>query len=141
MKLLNNFIAIGTACIVGEGLAAAASVGADMRVLAEVLTATGADSVMLRRFLPWVLEGDDSRLRGPFRIAAKDLRYYLRMMENRPAPAFLAKTAGELLHLVESSGHADRFLPVLPGILASLYGVAIQPDALDPRNQIESDSP
>jgi 3-hydroxyisobutyrate dehydrogenase-like beta-hydroxyacid dehydrogenase len=138
MKLLNNFIAIGTACIVGEGLAAAAALGADFKVLQAVLTSTGADSVMLRRFLPWVLEGDDSHLRGPFRIAAKDLRYYADMISAAPAPAFLAKTAGEVLNLVEASGHADRFLPTLPGLLAALYGVSLNPGQAESRNEKET---
>jgi 3-hydroxyisobutyrate dehydrogenase-like beta-hydroxyacid dehydrogenase len=138
MKLLNNFIAIGTACIVGEGLAAAAALGVDVKVLQAVLTSTGADSVMLRRFLPWMLEGDDSHLRGPFRIAAKDLRYYTGMISGVPAPAFLAKTAGEMLHLIEAAGHADRFLPALPGLLAGLYGVSLDPGAAS-RNEKETE--
>ena len=76
LKLINNFISIGTAAIISEAAATAAKVGVDMRKFYEVISAGGANSKMFQMMMPWVLEGDDSHLKGPLRIAGKDLRFY-----------------------------------------------------------------
>jgi 3-hydroxyisobutyrate dehydrogenase-like beta-hydroxyacid dehydrogenase len=126
LKLCNNFISIGTACVVAEAVATAAKLGVDLRKLHEVVSAGGANSAMFQMVMPWVLEGDDSKLRGPFRIAGKDLRYYCRLAESATAPSFMAQTASQTLQLVNAQGHGDRFLPTLPGILAALGGARIR---------------
>jgi 3-hydroxyisobutyrate dehydrogenase-like beta-hydroxyacid dehydrogenase len=122
LKLVNNFIAIGTACVVAEGLATALRLGVDMPTLEQVVTSGGADSLMFRRFMPWILAGDSSHLKAPFRIVAKDLRYYARLAEAASGPALLANTASEMLRLIAALGHAEAYMPTMPGILAGLYG-------------------
>jgi 3-hydroxyisobutyrate dehydrogenase-like beta-hydroxyacid dehydrogenase len=73
-----------------------------------------------------VLDGDDSKLRGPFRIAGKDLRYYNRLAESVTMASFIAQAASQTLQLVNAQGHGDRFLPTLPGILAAMNGAKIR---------------
>ena len=75
--------------------------------------------------MPWLLEGDDSHLKGPLRIAGKDMRFYARLAEQAPAAAFIAQAVNQTLHLCNVRGHGDRFLPVLPGLLAELNGTKI----------------
>jgi len=62
LKLINNFISIGTCAIISEAAATAAKVGVDMRKFYEVISAGGANSKMFQMVMPWVLEGDDSHL-------------------------------------------------------------------------------
>jgi len=81
---------------------------------------------MFQMMMPWVLEGDDSHLRGPLRIAGKDLRFYTRLAEAAPAAAFIAQAVNQTLHLFNTRGHGDRFLPVLPGLIAELNGAKIR---------------
>ncbi|MBK7471017.1 MAG: NAD(P)-dependent oxidoreductase [Betaproteobacteria bacterium] len=69
IKLLNNFLAIGTSAVVGEALAAAEMLGVDVNIFREVVETGGADSVMFQRYAHWVQEGDDSHLQGTMRIA------------------------------------------------------------------------
>jgi len=76
LKLINNFISIGTSAVIAEALATGAKLGVDMRKLYDVVSAGGANSVMFQMMAPWVLEGDDSKLKGPLRIAGKDIRFY-----------------------------------------------------------------
>jgi 3-hydroxyisobutyrate dehydrogenase-like beta-hydroxyacid dehydrogenase len=97
MKLINNFISIGTCAVISEAAATAAKIGVDMRKFCEVISAGGANSKIFQMVIPWLLEGDDSHLKGPLRIAGKDMRFYTK-----------------------------RFLPVLPGILAELNGAKIR---------------
>ena len=126
LKLVNNFISIGTCAIISEAAATAAKLGVDMRKFYEVISAGGANSKMFQMVMPWVLEGDDSHLKGPLRIAGKDMRFYAKLAEQAPAAAFIAQAVNQTLHLCNVRGHGDRFLPVLPGILAELNGAKIR---------------
>ena len=125
-KLVNNSITIGMVAIISEAFATAAKLGVDLDALSAVLSAGGVDGRMWQMLKPWILEGDDSRLRGPIRIGAKDIRTYGRMAENAGVATFVAQAVNQTLRLVLNQGHADRFLPVLPGILAELNGAKIR---------------
>ena len=126
LKLINNFISIGNCAVIAEAAATAAKMGVDMRKFYEVVSAGGANSKMFQMVMPWVLEGDDSQLKGPLRIAGKDLRFYTRLADQAPATAFIAQAVNQTLQLCNVRGHGERFLPVLPGILAELNGAKIR---------------
>ena len=130
LKLVNNFISIGTAAVIAEAVATAAKLGVDLRKLYDVVSAGGGNSRMFQMVMPWVLDGDDSHLKGPLRIAGKDMRFYTRMAENAPAPAFLAQAVNQIYQLANVMGHGERYMPTLSGILAQLNGTPIRP--LDP---------
>ncbi|WP_144183366.1 NAD(P)-dependent oxidoreductase [Elioraea rosea] len=120
LKLVNNFISIGTSAVISEAVATASRLGVDLRKLYEVVSAGGANSAMFQMMMPWVLEGDDSRLKGPIRIAAKDMRTYCRMAEAAPAPSFVAQACSQVWQMALAQGHGERFMPVLPEIVARL---------------------
>jgi 3-hydroxyisobutyrate dehydrogenase-like beta-hydroxyacid dehydrogenase len=126
LKLMNNFISIGTSAVIAEAIATASKLGVDLQKLYEVVSSGGANSAMFQMVMPWVLEGDDSRLRGPLRIAGKDLRYYTKLAEAAPATAFVAQACNQIYQLANIRGHGERFMPVLPGILAELIGAPIR---------------
>jgi 3-hydroxyisobutyrate dehydrogenase-like beta-hydroxyacid dehydrogenase len=126
LKLVNNFISIGTSALVAEAVATASKLGVDLDKLYDVVSAGGANSAMFQMMMPWVLRGDDSRLRGPLRIAAKDLRFYCRMAESVQAPSFMAQSASQLYQLANARGNGERYMPTLPGILAELIGSKIR---------------
>jgi 3-hydroxyisobutyrate dehydrogenase-like beta-hydroxyacid dehydrogenase len=124
-KLVNNSITIGMASLFAEGFATAAKLGVDLGALADVLSAGGANGRMWQMMEPWIRSGDDSRLKGPLRIAAKDVRTYGRMAENAGVAVFVAQAVHQTLRLAINQGGADVFLPALPGILAGLNGARI----------------
>jgi 3-hydroxyisobutyrate dehydrogenase-like beta-hydroxyacid dehydrogenase len=126
LKLMNNFISIGTCAVISEALATAAKLGVDMRKLYDVVSAGGANSKMFQMVMPWVLDGDDSHLKGPLRIAAKDMRFYTKLAESAPATAFIAQAVNQTYQLANIMGHGERFMPTLPGILAELNGCKIR---------------
>src|SRR5437879_1748390 len=130
LKLINNFTAIGTSGVIAEALATAAKLGVDLRKLYDVVTAGGGNSKMFQMMMPWVLDGDDSHLRGPLRIAGKDMRYYAKLAESAPATAVIAQAGNQTYQLANIQGHGERCMPVLPGILAELNGCKIRD--LDP---------
>ncbi len=124
-KLVNNSITIGMASLFAEGFATAAKVGVNLDALADVLSAGGADGRMWRMMEPWIRSGDDSHLRGPLRIAAKDVRTYGRLAEGAGMAVFIAQAVNQTLRLALNQGKADVFLPALPGVLAELNGTKI----------------
>lgn len=126
LKLMNNFISIGTCAVIAEAVATAAKLGVDLSKLYEVVSAGGANSKMFQMVMPWVLEGDASHLKGPLRIAGKDMRFYTKLAESAPATAFIAQAVSQTYQLAIIQGHGDRFMPVLPGILAELNGCKIR---------------
>ena len=130
LKLLNNFISIGTSAVIAEAVATAAKLGVDLHKLYDVVSAGGANSKMFQMMMPWVLEGDASHLKGPLRIAGKDMRFYTKLAESAPATAFVAQAVNQIYQLANIQGHGERFMPVLPGILAELNGCPIR--RLDP---------
>ena len=122
LKLLNNFISIGNSAIIAEAVATAAKLGVDLRTFYNVVTSGGANSAMFQMVMPWVLDGDDSHLKGPIRIAGKDMRFYCRMAEAASAPAFIAQAVSQIYQLANARGHGEQFMPTLSGILAELIG-------------------
>jgi len=126
LKLMNNFISIGTCAVIAEAVATAAKLGVDLRKLYDVVSAGGANSKMFQMMMPWVLEGDASHLKGPLRIAGKDMRFYTKLAESAPATAFIAQAVNQTYQLANIQGHGERFMPVLPGILAELNGCKIR---------------
>lgn len=124
-KLVNNSITIGMATIIAEGFATAAKLGVNLDALADVLSAGGVNGRMWQMMEPWIRSGDDSHLRGPIRIAAKDVRTYGRMAENAGVATFVAQAVNQVLRLALNQGHAEVFLPALPGIIAEWNGTKI----------------
>ncbi len=124
-KLVNNSITIGTCAVIAEGFATAAKLGVDLDALSSVLSAGGANGGMWQMMRPWILDADDSHLKGPFRIAAKDMRFYNRMAEGAEVATPIAQAISQTYRMILNQGHADRFMPVMPGILAQLNGAKI----------------
>src|ERR1035438_3193198 len=127
MKLVNNFITIGSCALIAEAVATAQQLGVDLKILVEVLSAGGANSVMFQWMKPWIVEGDDSHLKGPFRIAAKDIKLYSRLADSAPAMSILATAVVQIYQLALIKGHANDNMPTLPGILAELNGPSFRP--------------
>src|SRR5438876_1662409 len=64
LKLINNFIAIGTSGVIAEALATATKLGVDLSKLYEVVSAGGGNGQMYQMLMPGVLVADDGHLRG-----------------------------------------------------------------------------
>lgn len=125
-KLLNNSISIGMLMMISETFATAAKLGVDLTAFSEVLSAGGVNSGMWRALKPWILDGDVSGLLATVRTGAKDIRTYARMAEDAGVAIPVAQAVNQQFRTVVNQGHADRMLPVLPGVLAELNGAKIR---------------
>jgi len=125
-KLLNNAIGMGLLMMMSEALATAAKLDVDLAALSDVLSAGGVNSGMWRAIRPWVLDGDVGGLLATIRTGAKDIRAYSQMADAAGVAVPVAQAVNQAFRGVINQGHADAYLPILPGIVAALNGAKIR---------------
>lgn len=76
MKLLHNFVSLGTIALISEAAACATHHGVDPAAFVDILAKGGGGGVALERLRPYLLSGDTSSLRFSVANACKDLAYY-----------------------------------------------------------------
>lgn len=128
-KLINNFLAMGHAALIGEALCACAATGVDLRKYYEVVTAGGANSGIFQLIVTKMLEEQDySGLKFSLANAAKDLRYYTRMTESVPLTGNLGNAVHHALVQGLKLGFDDGFVGDLIRAQAKLNQVDIPKD-------------
>jgi 3-hydroxyisobutyrate dehydrogenase-like beta-hydroxyacid dehydrogenase len=120
LKLIHNFLALATAASVAEAIVAAMKSGVDLKAFTEIATSGGADSVMLRRFAKYYLEGDDSMAKFAITNATKDMRYYTHLAEATPVVHFIGEAVHQLYALADMHGFGEKYIPRLVDALAQL---------------------
>jgi 3-hydroxyisobutyrate dehydrogenase-like beta-hydroxyacid dehydrogenase len=125
LKLINNFIALGTAAVVSEAVTAAAKADVSLKALLDIVGAGGANSVMFQRLMKVPLENDDTALKFMIATASKDLRYYTNMTEQISATSFIAESVHQSFILAENQGYAQRYVPRMIDFIAGMNGVDV----------------
>jgi 3-hydroxyisobutyrate dehydrogenase-like beta-hydroxyacid dehydrogenase len=125
IKLVNNFLALGNACLISEALAAAARVGLDLEVLYKLISAGGANSNMFQMLVPKALQGDFTGLLFALDNARKDLRYYTHMTETAPVASPIADAMHGTLLAAVQLGFGDKYVPSLIEAHEKLNGFQI----------------
>jgi 3-hydroxyisobutyrate dehydrogenase len=113
MKLLHNFLALSNAVLAAEAVACAEKSGVDMETFSEVIMTGGGDSMIFRRLLPYMRQGDDSSFRFSIANAEKDLGYYTAMAGGLGVPKASAEAVHEILGQALDQGIGDRSMPNL----------------------------
>jgi 3-hydroxyisobutyrate dehydrogenase-like beta-hydroxyacid dehydrogenase len=125
IKLVNNFLALGAACLIAEALAVAARVGLDLDVLYKLISAGGANSNMFQMVVPKALDGDFTGLLFSLDNARKDLRYYTHMTETAPVATPIADTVHATLLAAVGLGFGEKYVPSLIEAHEKLNGFRI----------------
>ena len=123
LKLINNFIGLGTAAVAAEAIAVANQGGVGMDALHDLVTAGGSNSVMFERLMTSILQNDDSVFQFAIRNAQKDLRYYTTMTEQQPMTSFIAESVHQTYVLASNQGYGDRYVPKLVEMLKKINSV------------------
>ena len=113
VKLVNNFLALGTAALVCESLAACAKVGIDLEIFYRLISAGGANSAMFQMVVPKALQGDHTGLMFTLANAKKDIGYYQAMLANAPLAGALGAALLQTLIQANALGLGDKFVPSL----------------------------
>ena len=117
MKLLHNYVSLGTATLIAEAAACATLSGVDMDTFVEVLSKGGGAGVALERMKPYLLAGDASGLRFTVSNALKDIGYYHQMAQDAGADSSIAAGMKHTL-TTASQGEPQSFVPELVRIIA-----------------------
>lgn len=113
MKLIHNYLALGNAVLAAEAVACAEKCGVDMETFCEVIVTGGGDSLVFRRMLPFIRQGDDGSFRFSVANAEKDLHYYSAMAAGLGAANDGAAAVHHILDQAMEAGMGGRSMPNL----------------------------
>ena len=110
MKLLHNFVSLGTVALLCEAAACAERAGVAPDVFVDVLAKGGGNGVALERVKPKLLTGSTDSLKFSMANAKKDLGYYNDMAQQSSASHSIAQAVETLLtHGIDTFG-PDRMV-------------------------------
>ena len=112
-KLINNFISMGYAALISEGMAMCSLAGVDSAKLYEVMSSGGADSGVLRKMVPGMLKGDLTGHQFSLSNALKDVSYFCKMAETEGFASYLSDSLLNTYSDAENAGLGDRFMASL----------------------------
>ena len=118
LKLLHNFISLGTCALLAEAVISAQQSGVDMKTFIEVLATGGGDSVALKRITPYLLQGDAGSFRFTIANSAKDTAYYKSLADHLGVHAVAAEAIRQVFEQARAQGHGDRAVPELIAVLS-----------------------
>jgi 3-hydroxyisobutyrate dehydrogenase-like beta-hydroxyacid dehydrogenase len=113
MKLLHNYVSLGSAALIAEAAACARLGGIEAQVLVDVLAKGGGGGAALERMRPHLLQGDPSGLQFTLSNALKDLSYYNTMAEQAGAERQIAQAVALTLRMATEQGNPQAFVPEL----------------------------
>jgi 3-hydroxyisobutyrate dehydrogenase-like beta-hydroxyacid dehydrogenase len=124
LKLLHNFVSLGSVALLSEAAACADAMGISLEVFADTLEKGGGRGAALERVRPFWLEGDPRGLRFTVANAAKDLSYYLEMSAQTSVAAPIARGVSAQLEGFQTSGSGNRLMPELYRLMREASGPA-----------------
>jgi len=117
MKLLHNFVSLGSVTLLAEAAACARRSGIDDAVFVEVLEKGGGWGAALERLKPYLLRGDTSGLRFSMANALKDLGYYADMAQGAGAHDAAAQALQATMAAACQAVNPQTLVPELVGVL------------------------
>lgn len=125
VKLINNFLALGTAALTCEALATCAKVGIDLETFYKLISAGGANSAMFQMVVPKALQGDLTGLMFTLANAKKDIGYYQSMVASAPLAGLMGAALHQALVQANALGLGDKFVPSLIEAHEKVNGIRI----------------
>jgi 3-hydroxyisobutyrate dehydrogenase-like beta-hydroxyacid dehydrogenase len=118
MKLLHNYVSLGSIALIAEAAACAERGGVAMDVFVEVLAKGGGGGVALERLKSQLLSGDPSGLRFSLANAQKDIGYYAAMAGDSHAVKEIAASVLSTYEQAAAEAGAQALVPELVNLLA-----------------------
>jgi len=126
-KLIYNLITMGHAALIAEALCACAATGVDLARFAKVVGAGGANSGIFQLIVPKILEQNDfSGLKFSLANAAKDLRYYNRMISDVPLFANMGPAVHNALVQAINTGFENGLVGEMVAAHCKVNGIELK---------------
>ena len=113
MKLLHNYVSLGSVALIAEAAACALAAGVAPEVFVDVLAKGGGGGVALERLRPYLLAQDPGGLRFSMSNALKDMGYYSAMARDGEAARGIAQAVHDSFALAVADGGPQRLVPEL----------------------------
>ena len=113
MKLLHNYVSLGSAALIAEAAACARIGGIDPQVLVDVLAKGGGGGAALDRMRNHLVHGDPTGLQFTLSNALKDLSYYNTMAGQAQADRTIAAAVAQTLKQATEQGDPTAYVPQL----------------------------
>jgi len=118
MKLLHNYVSLGSVALLAEAAACAQRNGVAPEIFVDVLAKGGGGGTALERLKPYLLSGDSTGLRFSISNAFKDLTYYNTMAGDAGAELAIAASVLSTLEGALTRAAPGALLPELASLLA-----------------------
>lgn len=118
MKLLHNFVSLGSVTLLAEAAACAQSAGIPAQTFVDVLAMGGGWGAPLERLKPYLSAGDTSGMRFSVANTLKDLSYYNQMAQDMQADRTVADAIKRTLEAACREADSQKLLPELVSIIA-----------------------
>ena len=113
MKLLHNYVSLGSVALIAEAAACALAADVAPEVFVDVLAKGGGGGVALERLRPYLLAQDPGGLRFSMSNALKDMGYYSAMARDGEAARGIAQAVHDSFALAVAGGGPQRLVPEL----------------------------
>ena len=111
LKLLHNYVSLGTIVLMSEAAACAAENGIDAGVLVDCLRRGGGHGAALERLAPYLLSGETAQIRFTNANARKDLGYYNQLAEETGTRRNVAKGVLAALDWLNENEFGQTMVP------------------------------
>lgn len=118
MKLLHNYVSLGSVALIAEAAACAERAGVDPEVFLDVLVKGGGGGTALERLRPFLMNKDPNGLRFAMSNALKDLSYYTAMAEASHSARSIAEGVRQTLEGAVQGSDPQALMPELVAVLA-----------------------
>ncbi len=118
MKLLHNYVSLGSVALIAEAAACAERAGVSPEVFVDVLSKGGGGGTALERLKPVLLANDPNGLRFAMSNALKDLGYYTSMAADSGSARAIADGVRKTFERATQEGDAQALVPELVALLA-----------------------
>ena len=112
-KLINNFISCGYTALIAEGLSLCFQAGVDAETLYQVMSSGGADSGVLRKMVPPLLQGDLTGHKFTLKNACKDVGYFKEFADGFGFESYLAESLLRTYQSAIEAGLGEKMMASL----------------------------
>ena len=113
LKLINNFVIVGTVALITEALRTCHQVGIEQSALFDLMSKGPLKSTLLQLTAEEIIKNNFEGMKFSIKNAQKDISYFNNMVAHGPDAASLSAGLSHVMALAVQQGLGEQFLPAL----------------------------